>query len=180
MNTFIELEESNQPIRIITPSTDQWEQYKALRLRALQQDPQAFGSSYEEELSYPEEKWKSYLNNPDSEIICAQAPNGELIGLMVASFNTKLKSKHIADIYSVFIDINHRGKGISKLMFANLLESIKQRNIIRKVKLTVNADQTAAIALYERFGFVRIGLFKDELSDGNGNFYDEIAMELYL
>ncbi|KAJ3579333.1 hypothetical protein NPX13_g1227 [Xylaria arbuscula] len=40
------------------------EKYKPFRLASLQQDPQAFGSTYERELAFDEETWLSRIKNP--------------------------------------------------------------------------------------------------------------------
>ena len=45
-------------IQIIKLPPERWNEYKALRLRALQDDPQAFGSSYAKEVTYSDEKWQ--------------------------------------------------------------------------------------------------------------------------
>lgn len=39
-----------------------WQEYKQLRLLALETDPKAFGSSLEEERLSPDEKWQKYLS----------------------------------------------------------------------------------------------------------------------
>jgi hypothetical protein len=37
---------------------EQWQAYKALRLRALHDDPQAFSEPFEKAVAYPNERWK--------------------------------------------------------------------------------------------------------------------------
>ena len=40
---------------------ERWQDYQKLRLEALKADPIAFGSSYEEEISRPEEFWRNRI-----------------------------------------------------------------------------------------------------------------------
>ena len=40
---------------------ERWKEFKELRLFALQNDPLAFGSSYEEEINFPDDFWKNRL-----------------------------------------------------------------------------------------------------------------------
>ncbi|KAI0508544.1 hypothetical protein F5B22DRAFT_391143 [Xylaria bambusicola] len=40
------------------------EQYRPFRLASLQQDPQAFGSTYEREIAFDEETWLGRIKNP--------------------------------------------------------------------------------------------------------------------
>ena len=42
-------------------AADEWEIFKTLRLRALQEDPEAFVASYEEESQHSDEEWQLSL-----------------------------------------------------------------------------------------------------------------------
>ena len=55
-----------------------------------------------------------------------------------------------------------RGKGYGKRILALTLGYLKEWLNIRKVGLTVLADNKAAIALYEKCGFITEGTLKDE------------------
>lgn len=54
------------------PTTDQKtldaliDRYKTVRLRALKEDPQAFGSKYDDEVKFPRERWEARLQNPNA------------------------------------------------------------------------------------------------------------------
>ena len=48
---------------IITLPIEEWEAYRALRLRALKEEPQAFAASYAEQVQYPPEQWQMRLRN---------------------------------------------------------------------------------------------------------------------
>ncbi|KAH8422422.1 GNAT family N-acetyltransferase [Aspergillus melleus] len=47
------------------------DRYKTLRLRALKEDPEAFGSKYEDELKFPREKWQARIENPKAHTLIA-------------------------------------------------------------------------------------------------------------
>ena len=47
-------------IRKIQPTEQQ--QYKSIRLEALQKEPLAFGNSYDEAVAYPDEKRQEHLS----------------------------------------------------------------------------------------------------------------------
>ncbi|PLB46504.1 hypothetical protein P170DRAFT_466003 [Aspergillus steynii IBT 23096] len=40
------------------------DRYKNIRLRALKEEPQAFGSKYEDELQFPHHRWQARIQNP--------------------------------------------------------------------------------------------------------------------
>lgn len=42
------------------------EEYKAFRLYALKNEPEAFGSTYEREVKFTDEEWYSRLANPEA------------------------------------------------------------------------------------------------------------------
>ncbi|MBI2011554.1 hypothetical protein HYS91_02180 [Candidatus Daviesbacteria bacterium] len=48
-------------IEIIKLNPNRWEEYKELRLQALKENPEAFGSTYEEAADKPDKEWKSRL-----------------------------------------------------------------------------------------------------------------------
>lgn len=157
-------------------STLDWQEYKALRLRALKEDPQAFGASYQTNLAYPDTEWKRRLEN---------ASKGETNWLLFAKDNDKLVGMigafiedgdiDTATIFSVYVPIEERGKGISNELMDSILKELSQKSILRKVKLMVNKDQTAAVGLYKKFGFRETGI--QHFKMGNGEFADELMME---
>jgi len=62
----------------------------------------------------------------------------------------------IGRIDEVYVAKSHRRQGIGSLMLSRVLE-ICARSLFKHVLLSVNPKNSAAIALYRRFGFERIG-----------------------
>lgn len=67
------------------------------------------------------------------------------------------------------------GRGAGSALMAALLEVADRWMGLRRVELTVYADNTRAIGLYERFGFVREGLHT-AFALRDGEFVDALAM----
>lgn len=65
------------PQEFSSPSEEKFivERYKALRLRCLQQEPEAFSSTYEDESQFPNETWVQRITNPSAKTFIA-VPNG--------------------------------------------------------------------------------------------------------
>ena len=59
----------------------------------------------------------------------------------------------------------HRGKGYATEILTILLNNLERRGI-KKVFLEVEHDNVPAIALYEKFGFVRYGHRRDYYGPG--------------
>lgn len=70
------------------------------------------------------------------------------------------------------------GQGIgSKLM--EMLIDFSRETKIKVVSLEVRADNERAIALYRKFGFEVVGLYKNFFKIGN-NYHDALIMNLYI
>lgn len=155
-------------------SIEKWQESRDLRLEALQSEPTAFGSSYEEELGFSEDIWKRRLSNTIFAI-----SDDQLIGMLSLVFDNHVKSKHIANIYAVYVKKDERNNGIGSKLMEHALFLVHQQGNIAKVHLTVNPKQKAAVKLYKKFGFQKVGLLRKELFV-DGAFYDEIILEKIL
>lgn len=155
-------------------SPSRWEDYRELRLEAMKSDPEAFGSSYEEELKHPKEEWERRIGNAFFAL-----HEDKPIGMAAYIFRNRIKTMHIADIFSVYVKKEHRGKGVGNELLKRVLSLIMENNAITKVSLTVSSGQNAAIGLYRKHGFEIVGELKGELKI-EGNFYDELVMEKFL
>ncbi|MEJ2506038.1 MAG: GNAT family N-acetyltransferase [Ignavibacteriaceae bacterium] len=158
-------------IEIKKLSAKRWRDLRDLRLEALLNSPTAFGSSAEEEKLFKANEWKKRINNS----IFATF-NDKPVGIAVFIINEKIKTKHIANIYGIFVKKEFRGKGIGKKLINGTLKIISQNKSVSKIKLAVNPEQNAAVDLYKQFGFKVAGKLKNELRI-DGKFYDELIME---
>jgi len=169
-------------VSIISLHPTRWQEFKQLRLEALQQDASAFGSSYEEEIHYADEVWEKRLNTSFNQngfmMLCSEF-EGKLVGMMGSGWSQRVNTKHVATIYSVYVTTSMRGGGIGSQLLDSVLNNLAVISPIEKVNLTVTVDQTSAIKLYEKFGFQRIGIARKELKI-NGRYYDIIHMEKFL
>lgn len=169
-------------VSIITLEPTRWQEAKNLWLEALQQDPTAFGSSYEEEILFDDDVWKTRLDTAyrqDGNMTLYAEIEGQLIGLMGAEWSQRINYRHVATIYSVYVTDSMRGHGIGSLLLQTLLDKLATIPQIEKAGLTVTVDQTSAVALYEKFGFQRIGIAEKELKI-SGHYYDIYHMEKFI
>jgi ribosomal protein S18 acetylase RimI-like enzyme len=151
-----------------------WKDYRDLRLDALSKDPCAFGSSHGEERDLPEEEWRRRIHNA----LFAMS-GGKPVGMIVFVHEKKEKAKHIANIFGVYVKKEFRGQGIGKMLIGEALTEILKDRDVKKIRLTVNAENKVAIGLYEDAGFNSVGTMKDELQV-EGKFYDELMMEKHV
>ena len=165
-------------ITIKKASFKDWKKYKEIRLDALQKDPESFGRAYEEEKDRSESKWKEKLN--DKNRVTLLVLNGdEAIGLLGIIFESSAKIAHIADIISVYLKKEYRGRGIASQLMNEAIKVIKARKRTKKIKLNVTTNQLSAVNLYKKFGFRIVGELKEEMKV-NGKYYNSYVMELLL
>lgn len=161
-------------IQVVELHPSDWERYKVLRLRSLKDDPQAFSSTYAESVQRTDDWWSKRLEDAEKkerEWLLFAEENGNLVG-MVGAFLTE---ENIANIISVYVVKEARGKGISKQLMNDLLKRIQVIKNIKYVRLTVNSGQIPAHRLYESVGFSVIGEETKQLGDGKT--YLEYLME---
>ena len=86
--------------------------------------------------------------------------NGKNLGYITYSF-----SFETADIECVFVEKEHRGKGIAKSLIEKAISDLKEKGV-SKILLEVRSSNERAKALYKRAGFNEISKRK--------NYYDGI------
>lgn len=156
-------------IQKITP--DDWEDYKKIRLEALQAEPQAYMTTYEQAKLYSDEDWKKYTTT--ATILIAKTDTA-LIGTIGAYYKTE-NNKLFAVVIGVYLNKDYRGKGMGRQLLDSVIEEIKREGVVKTVKLWVNTEQVSAVKLYERSGFKVIGT--DNIILGDGKPHKEYIME---
>jgi RimJ/RimL family protein N-acetyltransferase len=148
-----------------------------LRLEALREHPEAFGTDYAEELRQPESVWidriKNAIDKPQGCTVVAES-DGELAGMAGTHRDNRAKVHHSADIWGVYVRPKYRGKKVSERMIAELLNWCRSKDV-RIVRLTVVTSNGPAIRCYLRCGFSVYGISPEEIRIGD-KFYDEMLM----
>lgn len=165
-------------IEIVTLQPQQWQRYKDLRLRALKEERQAFSSTYEDSIKYPDSFWQerlkqAYAGNSQWLLFAKQGDN--LVG-MAGGYVTD--EKDTAEVVGIYIVKEARGQGISNKLTVDLINRIKQNKSINKLLIGVNPEQVAALSLYQGLGFKIIG--KEKMMMGDGKQHDYYKMVLII
>jgi RimJ/RimL family protein N-acetyltransferase len=154
--------------------------YRELRLEALQTNPEAFGSSYEESVARTvEQLTETFPVTNNNFIVGAFSETGELVG-MVGFYQEKArKMKHKGMVWGMYVTPEYRGKGLSRLLLQELIFKAKKLSDLEQINLVVVSTNDAAKSLYERLGFERFGTEKRALKV-DGVYYDEDYMVLTI
>ena len=149
--------------------------FAALRLRGLQECPEAFASSYEEEVDTPIHELEGRLKPKTDAVIFGAFNEAGLCALVGLQRESMVKLAHKAFIWGMYVAPEVRGRGVGTLLLEHALTYAARTLGTRQVNLGVNSRNAAAIALYKKLGFVEYGLERGFLRVG-GEFHDEYQM----
>ncbi len=99
--------------------------------------------------------------------------NDEIVG-MASLTRFEGRRSHVGAVGMGVHDL-YVGKGLGTRLLTSLLEVADDWWALRRIELTVNADNARAISLYERMGFDREGVLRDYELRG-GKFIDAVSM----
>lgn len=162
----------NIEIKIL--SVNELNDFRAIRLSALEKSPKMFGSTYIAEVAKPPVFFENCLS---SSTVFGVYHKNKIIGLATFTQQAGIKFSHKAYLSSVFIEPEFQGKGVAGQLLEEVLEYSKQK--VEQILLTVADDNKPAIHLYKKLGFQTYGIEAKALKD-NGVYVDEILMKLFV
>lgn len=132
---------------------DEWAALRAIRLRALAEAPDAFGSTYAKTAALGDDDWRARADPPDGAVFVVDGPT-ELVGMAIGG--PAPTTTESAALYGMWVAPEARRRGVG----AALMAAVKAWAIgagYRGLGLGVTTSNAAAIALYERLGFTDSG-----------------------
>jgi ribosomal protein S18 acetylase RimI-like enzyme len=149
--------------------------FQALRLRGLQECPEAFASSYEEEVDTLLAEIERRIKPKADSAIVGAFRDGILVALTGVQREGMAKLAHKAFIWGVYVAPEARGVCVGRQVVGHALKCASETLAVRQVNLGVSTKNTAAIALYSKVGFVQYGLERGFLLLA-GELHDEYQM----
>ena len=154
-------------------SKDQWERLKAIRIRALTENSEAFGQTLEEVKALSKDDWFKYYEKSDYLIASI---DGADIGMLYIEV---LNGDHGATCWigGCWTDPAYRGKGVMRALFNYIDLHAKEKDWTRQ-GLGVWTDNYSAIKAYENLGFA----FAGEKMPGSreGKFFQHMVRDLSI
>ena len=142
----------------VRPITAQeWPAYRDIRLKALQESPDAFGSTWEAEVLRTDENWSTRIaaavsGNLDRALFAIKGE--QVCGLVWCKLSAS--EAGVADIYQMWVDPAARGQGAGHALLTQALAWAKSSGA-RRVRLGVTAADSPAMRLYQSQGFCSVG-----------------------
>ena len=151
--------------------------YRDLRLRALQDHPDAFSSAYEDEAVEPLDFFARRIWTAPSGTF------GGFSGAILAGIATlivpdKLKMRHRGELAGIYVAPEYQRSGIARPLVQATIAAARDAGVV-SLRLTVNTRNVRAEQFYRTLGFRSYGVDKRMALIG-GVYHDATMMGLEL
>jgi ribosomal protein S18 acetylase RimI-like enzyme len=136
------------------------EHYRNIRLEALSNNPDSFGTMYDEEVIRTTDNFRERIPVDNNNFILGSYMDENLTGIVAFHQESRIKLRHKAYIRSMYVQPEYRKKGIGKLLLNELIKRAKAIQEIEILLLDVITNNLPAKQLYLSFGFQIFGTEK--------------------
>jgi ribosomal protein S18 acetylase RimI-like enzyme len=135
-----------------------------VRLRALQDTPSAFGSTYARESRWSVADWeeRAAKGNGDRSATYLAWDGDEACGIAACFLDPD--DHKMAHLVSMWVAPTHRRHGVGRLLVNRIIEWSRTRSA-ETLRLNVTSNNDVAIRFYERLGFAMTGNTQPDLND---------------
>jgi RimJ/RimL family protein N-acetyltransferase len=155
-------------IRRLTPADAA--SYRDIRLDGLRCNPEAFGSTFEDESARPLTFFSERLGGSAA---FGAFHDSELVGIAGLLIREGRKEAHKGLLVGMYVRPSERKAGVGRRLVETIVEFACQR--VELIQLAVVSDNEQARRLYERLGFVEYGIERKALKQDD-HYYDEVLM----
>jgi ribosomal protein S18 acetylase RimI-like enzyme len=138
-------------------AANEWRIYRALRLQALRDAPDAFGSTLAREEAFPDEEWiRRIETGAGSPLDFPLVVEDDTRPIGLAWARIAADDREVAELYQVWIDPAYRRRGVGHRMIDATLDWARSAGV-RQMHLAVALGSDSALDFYRRLGFVETG-----------------------
>ncbi|MFN8490860.1 MAG: GNAT family N-acetyltransferase [Caldilineaceae bacterium] len=138
-------------IRVLKP--EDAEPYHKLRLQALREHPEAFGSAFEDEADLPLSSVAERLQPTSDNAILGAWLDNALVGLLSFARYRGRKTRHRAMIGAMYVAPEVRGRGIGSALLNEAIHHARALADLEELILAVTVGNETARSLYQATGF---------------------------
>jgi ribosomal protein S18 acetylase RimI-like enzyme len=130
--------------------------FKALRLRALEDTPTAFGSTYARESALTDNDWIDRAAKWNGERSILYLAMDDRVGCGIAGTHLDPSDPTRAHLISMWTAPEYRQRGVGKLLVNEIIKWARLRGAVTLL-LLVTSENHSAIHFYQRLGFAFTG-----------------------
>jgi len=167
-------------VRILTEADA--EVFWNIRLRALRDNPESFGASYEEILERGIAGTAQGLRRRETvggDVTFGAFQEGSLVGIAGFRREEEAKKRHKAHIWGMYVPYEMRGKGIGKALLQAAIAHACALLDLEQINLSVVLVNTEARLLFISQGFETYGIERHALKL-HDHYFDQELMTLRL
>jgi GNAT superfamily N-acetyltransferase len=155
---------------------DEWRDLRDLRLRALSDAPDAFGSTYEQEAAQPEQGWVDWaIDGAEGSSFTVLAHDDDRwIAMAMGAPHRDHPGE--AGLFAMWVAPDARRAGIGRELVEHVVRWARSQ-AFPVLRLRVTRSNDGAMRLYERCGFIDEGV-RLPLRDGSGVMTTSMTMDL--
>lgn len=144
--------------------------YRTLMLDAYTRDAEAFTSTAGERQGQPLQWWAERIASDDGTSVAfgafddtarsdtTRSDSGALIGSAGLEFETRDKTRHKSLLFGMFVQPEHRGRGIGRALIEAAIAHARARPGSVVMNLALTGGNDAALKLYQSCGFETYGI----------------------
>jgi GNAT superfamily N-acetyltransferase len=154
------------PIEIRSLGPSDAAAYRAVRLRGLRESPEAFGSTYDEEIASSVDAVAARIapaDAPACRVVLGAFDGDVLVGIAGCYQESKAKVRHRAVVWGMYVAPEARGQRVGRRLLERAIEEARTWPNVERVTITVVQHVKAARELYLSVGFELFGAEPDAL-----------------
>lgn len=164
-------------IRLLTPADAA--AYQPIRLRSLQEHPEAFSASYEGEVTRSLDAVAERLETTPDGFMLGAWQGDTLVGIVGLYRSPGIKVRHRAIVGGMYVATEVRNQGIGAALMYALIEQAKTLAHLEEIILAVTVGNAGARSVYSAVGFITSHFEKRYIKVGDC-YYDLEWMTLRL
>lgn len=142
-----------------------WKEFREIRLKALQSDPEVFGSHHAREKNKSKQDWIEWVGAKNQAIFFIY--DDELpIGMTGIYIPQDTVAKTTAVLWGSWLEPDYRRKGVSETMYKARIDWAKQQAELKRIEVSHRESNLASKYANQKHGFKLIKEEEKEWHDG--------------
>lgn len=165
----------NIHLNALTP--DDWQIFKNIRIRALQQNTRYFCCDPEKAKSYPKSYWTGTLDGQGKQVF-GLFDERDLIGITAVFTHKEDPNGKTGLMAMSFIERAHRGQGYSSRLYDARIDFAKEHTAWKRLIVSHRAGNSPSQRAILKNGFVPVGQEKIDWPDGTRDLEYKYELDL--